>query len=248
MYAQILQEIGLTPNEAKIYETLLNDGELGVSSISLNSGIHRRSAYDAIDRLAEKGLIFPVLSKGENTYKAASPSKLLEIVRVKEDKLSAILPALEEQYNQKPRQQEISIYRGVEGIKNYLRDILKTGADLYSIGDTGFLFSEKIKNYTASFLVEIKSLEIKKKYIFPSASEHLGNQLDLKTLEYKFLPAGRLENSCITVFGNHVVSITVGEREEDIVLYVIIDPSLANGYRQMFEILWDSLLGVINNQ
>ncbi len=241
MYAQIFQEIGLTPNEAKIYETLISKGELKVSSISLNSGIHRRNAYDAIDRLVEKGLIFPVLSKGENTYKAASPSKLLEIVRDRENKLSAILPALEEQYNQSPRTQEAFIYRGLEGVKNYFKDILKTGSDLYMIGGAGFLFEPSQQSLVNGFLGEAETLGLKEKWIFYLEQKEKAEQLFRNKEDYKFFSAGKIPATSISIFGDHVVSIVTGEKEKDITLYVTIDKKLADGYRQIFETLWESL-------
>ncbi|NMC51367.1 hypothetical protein GYA54_01395 [Candidatus Kuenenbacteria bacterium] len=242
MYSQIFQEIGLTPNEAKIYETLLNEGALNVSSVSLNSGIHRRNAYDAIDRLVEKGLIFPVLSKEENTYKAASPSKLLEIIRAKENKLSAILPALEEQYHKNPRKQEIFVYRGLEGVKNYLRDILKTGADLYTIGSAGFLFNEKIKSFVNSFHLEAEAIGLKEKHILNSIQKDIffeGSKISADSC--KFLPEGKASDMSINIFGDHIVSVVEGENEKDLALYVIIDNNLAKGYQQIFDILWATL-------
>jgi len=64
MHRQILEEIGLSPNEAKIYETLLSSGEVGVSDISLKANVHRRNVYDALNRLVEKGLVYRILQKG----------------------------------------------------------------------------------------------------------------------------------------------------------------------------------------
>lgn len=242
MYSQIFQEIGLTPNEAKIYETLLNEGELNVSSVSLSSGIHRRNVYDAIDRLVEKGLIFPVLSKGENTYKAANPSKLLEIVRAKENKLAVILPALEEQYNKSPRKQEVFIYRGLEGAKNYLKDILKTGADLYTIGSAGFLFNEKLKGFVKSFRLEKQTLGIKEKYIFSNSLKNKISEIEKNSsLDYRFLPENKVNDISVNIFGDHVVSVVESENDNGLTLYVTIDDKLASGYRQIFETLWSSL-------
>ena len=60
----IYQSLGISPNEAKIYESLVESGEAGVSDISVSAKIHRRNAYDAIYRLIDKGLIFEILSKG----------------------------------------------------------------------------------------------------------------------------------------------------------------------------------------
>jgi sugar-specific transcriptional regulator TrmB len=51
MYTEIFEEIGLTPSEAKIYEILLAEKEIGVSEISLKAKVHRRNVYDALNRL-----------------------------------------------------------------------------------------------------------------------------------------------------------------------------------------------------
>ena len=54
VYQETFEGIGLSPNEAKIYETLVEHGELGVSEIATRSQIHRRNAYDAIRRLIDR--------------------------------------------------------------------------------------------------------------------------------------------------------------------------------------------------
>lgn len=58
MNLAILEGLGLSPNEAKIYETLVLRGESSVSDIAVAAKIHRRNAYDAIERLIDKGLCF----------------------------------------------------------------------------------------------------------------------------------------------------------------------------------------------
>jgi len=45
MFEQILQKLGLSPNEAKIYETLLSLGSANVSTIAVKSKVHRRNVY-----------------------------------------------------------------------------------------------------------------------------------------------------------------------------------------------------------
>ena len=52
-----LEKAGLTKIESKVYLSLLDLGPSLAGQISKHSGIHRRSVYDALDRLAEKGLI-----------------------------------------------------------------------------------------------------------------------------------------------------------------------------------------------
>ncbi len=71
----ILQEMGLSGNEARIYLSLLEEGKALVSTISKSTGIHRRNVYDSLNRLIEKGLVFQLHSKRESIYQAVRPSR-----------------------------------------------------------------------------------------------------------------------------------------------------------------------------
>ena len=92
MNQQILEELGLSPNEARIYESLIESGESSISDISVKAKIHRRNAYDVMQRLINKGLCFQILSRGENTYNAVDPDKLTELLAEKQENLERILP------------------------------------------------------------------------------------------------------------------------------------------------------------
>ena len=245
MYLGILQDLGLTPNEAKIYQTLLEVGELGVGVISTKSKVHRRNVYDTLDRLIEKGLVFQILNKGENIYKAVDPAKLLELIKEKENNFKKILPALQKQFEAKPSYQEAYLYRGVEGFKNYLRDILRLKQDVYFIGAKGLWFDPKLKVFLKSFLSEANRLGIKYHHIFDAeVKEQLPHVIETVGQPYKFFPANYSTQAACDIFGDHVVTFTglgPGEIDEDIVIHVLIDPVLADGYRTWFKFIWDHL-------
>src|SRR6185436_21043202 len=131
MYTEIFEDIGLSPNEAKIYETLLSAGEVGVSEISLKANVHRRNVYDALNRLVEKGLVFRIFQKGEHQFRAVTPDKLHEVLQAKQKTLSAILPDLHKLYASKPLTEAAYIYKGIEGYKNYRRDLARMAEDTY---------------------------------------------------------------------------------------------------------------------
>src|SRR5690348_5394049 len=131
MYSEIFEDIGLSPSEAKIYETLLSTEEMGVSDISLKAKVHRRNVYDALNRLIEKGLVFRIFQKGENHFRAVTPDKLAEIIDQKEQKLSRILPQLRTLYHREPIKEAAYIYKGLEGYKNYMRDMTRVAEDTY---------------------------------------------------------------------------------------------------------------------
>ena len=144
MYTELFQEIGLSPNEAKIYETLLNIGVSGVGDISTKANVHRRNVYDALQRLVQKGLVFTTFQKNENRYSAVDPNKLMELVREKQVHLAEVLPDLQKLYQREPPENAAYIYRGIEGYKNYRRDLLRVSQEYFFLGAKGLWLSPQI--------------------------------------------------------------------------------------------------------
>src|SRR3989344_1477489 len=110
-----LKELGLTNNESLIYSSLLKNGESAAGLISRLTGLHRRTVYDSIERLIEKGLISFIIKNNKKLFHAASPKRFLEIVKEKEEKLNNILPLMLSNYNAVKEEQEIYFYKGKEG-------------------------------------------------------------------------------------------------------------------------------------
>jgi len=245
MYNEIFEEIGLSPNEAKIYETLLSAKEIGVAEISLKANVHRRNVYDALNRLVEKGLVFRIFQKGEHQFRAVTPDKLYEVLREKEQKLSAILPKLRQLYASQPLQEAAFIYKGKEGYKNYLRDMARVAEDTYFLGAKGLWFTPWVeKQYLEDYQAAMKRKN--KKYFtlydyrvkekLPQAFKDVGG-------EYKILPKDYQAPGVTDVFGDHVVTFTsvdVGNFGEDGTVFVMIHPELAETYRTWFRLIWDS--------
>ena len=90
MHSEILEEIGLSPNEAKIYETLIRTGIVSINKLSVESNVHRRNVYDSLDKLVKKGLVSEEIVSGHRFVRAIDPSRLLDIVREKEAKVKVL--------------------------------------------------------------------------------------------------------------------------------------------------------------
>ena len=151
----------MSPNEGKIYETLLERGESSVSDIATKAGIHRRNVYDAIQRLIDKGLVFQILSPSENSYNAVDPDKLIELLKEKEDALNKAMPELKKKFGERLAPEEAYIYRGYEGQKNVWRDILRVGQDSYFIGAKGSWFDPHLDAGRDAFFREANRKKIK---------------------------------------------------------------------------------------
>ncbi len=245
MYQSILEGLGLSPNEAKIYETLVELGESTVSDVAVAAKIHRRNAYDAMERLINKGLCFQIFSTKENHYNAVDPDKLTEILADKQQQLADTLPHLKKKFNARYAPEEAYIYRGLEGQKNIWRDLLRIGQDSYFIGAKAGWFDPRLESSRTAFFKEANRKKIKFIQLFdnevkaqlPDFPKHFpGN------LQYRFLPKKYSTNSAIHVFGDYVITytgLTIGKIDDSLVFFVIHSKDLAESYRKWFWYMWE---------
>lgn len=242
MYAEVLKEVGLSPNEAQIYETLLERGELTVPEIATRANIHRRNAYDAINRLAEKGFVLPVLGRGDNRYTAVDPVKLREILNEKQQRLDLVLPEMQKLFKHHRTDESTYIYKGIEGYKNFLGDMLQVGDDVYTIGAKGAWTDQRLLQYSESFWLEAKRKGMKFYTVFDeSAKDYARGLSKYKNVTSRILAPQYSSNSAIDIYGNRVVMQRAGQHgvlPEDITLFMLVSRDLAESYRTWFKLIW----------
>lgn len=243
MYTEMFQQLGLVKNEARIYETLLREGKSPVGHIAVKSQVHRRNVYDTLNRLMEKGLVFEIVETKENQYEAVDPQKLMDLLDEKKQRLQKAMPQLELLYKSTPHKEEIYFYKGPEGWKNYMRDILKQGQTAYFIGAKGGWLDERVKHFFPNFEKKAQKAGIEYYHLFdhevkkecPQIIPHIGKN-------YKFLPKGYSTPAAIDIFGDHVNIIAgmhVGGLNEEFTLTVIVNPLIADAFRTWFQFMWD---------
>lgn len=244
-YQELLQTLGLAKNEARIYETLVRKGNSSVSFISEKSSVHRRNVYDSLNRLIEKGLVIEIVDAKENIYQAVEPRKLQEILAEKTKALDSALPSLDKLYFSTPSEYRVQTYRGKEGWKQYMRDILQVGAPFYSIAAQGAWLDERVKGFVPGFLEQIKKNELEMYHLFDyEVKENNHSILQHVGKHYKFLPKRYATSSGIDIFGDRVNIMhhqylgQVGETDE-IIFTVIQNQNLADSFRVWFQYMWD---------
>jgi len=246
MYENTLESIGLSPNEARIYETLLSLGKSSVSQIAVKTNIHRRNIYDTVNRLMEKGLVFQIFQKNENIYEAVDPDKLMELIGEKEQKLKKILPDLHKSYKKNPSEEIAFIYKGVEGFKNYMRDLVRVGKTTYFIGAKALWFTPNVPEY---FLTNFKKEMARKKVEYYTIFDHVVKEkmpdyISQVGGNYKIFPKEYSTPGVCDIFGDYVVtfnSVDVGNFGEDNTIFVMRNEKLAENFRIWFKFMWDNL-------
>ncbi|OGL61154.1 hypothetical protein A2752_01760 [Candidatus Uhrbacteria bacterium RIFCSPHIGHO2_01_FULL_46_23] len=242
---EIYKSLGFSPNEWRMYETLLERGESTVSEIATVGKIHRRNAYDAMRRLLDKGLCFQVLTPGESHYNAVDPDKLLELLTEKRQRLEEVLPVLKKKFHERRVEEEAYIYRGLEGLKNVWREVLRVGEESYFIGAKGAWFDNRLTVSRKRFFQEARKKKIKFIQLFDHEVKikmpHFARQFPAP-LKYRYLPKKYSTESGIHIFGDYVITHTgldvIGRIDENVVFFVLKSKKLADSYRTWFWCIW----------
>ena len=231
MDEKFLQDAGLTIIESRVYLTILGLGAELAGVIARKSGIHRRSVYDAIDRLIEKGLVSYIVKNNRRCYEATNPNRLLEIVKEKEDRLSHLLPKLQEKYKSSKEKKQTLFFQGRDGLKAVFQDHLEAGAkEILVIAASDFreVVSEFFfKKYDA----ERKRQKIKQKIIYNSKKE----KIKIPLCEIKYLQQEYDSPLSMAIYANRVAMVLWARTPYAI---LIKDKEIADSYRNYFNVLW----------
>ena len=243
VYIDILRQVGLAKNEAQIYETLLSEGESTAGHIAVKSHVHRRNVYDSLKGLISWGLIFEVPGAKETTYTALPPDRLLDIIQERKDMLAQVMPELQEVYTATSHRHEVYIYRGAEGWKNYMRDMLRIEKDGYYIGAKGGWLDERVKNFFPYFIEEAKKKNIKFHHLFDYEVQfQIKEILPYVGSDYRFLPEGFSAPGAIDLFGDQVnllSDVKFGRHGTEISFIVIVNKDIAEAFRTWYQFMWD---------
>ncbi|MBI2572726.1 hypothetical protein HYV86_02610 [Candidatus Woesearchaeota archaeon] len=244
MYEKFFQEVGLSPNEAKIYEALVDLGEASVNTISIKTNVNRSNVYDAMERLVEKGLCAGVTIEGQKHFKAAHPRRILELLKEKQELVEKILPDLTKRFETQNKEEEVYFYRGMEGYKNYMFDILKEKKTYYCIGGKGMWFDPRLEFFRIKFDRERQKSKIKFRHIFDEeVKKKAPSPLDFEKNEYHFLPKKYCSKLTVEFFGDYTVIYTgqeYGKLKEKPTLFVLKSKEIADGFKKIFEFMWDN--------
>jgi sugar-specific transcriptional regulator TrmB len=227
---ETLKEIGLSESESQIYLTLLKKGEISVAEISQISGLHRTNIYDCLEKLKEKGFVSYLLKNNKQAYRASEPNIILDYFKEKENKISRIIPELNKLKESIKEKVSVEIFKGEEGLKTALRDILKDKQEVIGYNISGQLrkFMPKFSEY---YFIEQEKHKIKHRFIYTIGTP----KPPTKYYEIKFLPK-EYSNPTITLcYGGKILNLIF---EPEMIAIRIKSNQLAEAQKKHFNLLW----------
>lgn len=246
MNTQILEEIGLTKTEIKIYLALLKLGQTTTTHIVREAGIHASKVYEFLDKLIQKGLVSYVMKSNKKHFSAAEPEFLKEFLKEKqreildqEKEIDKVLPQLKAIRKSGEDMIKSEIYEGLRGIKSIYEKIfstLKKGETQYIIG------APRIANeLIEGFLLEWHKKRIKKgikcKYIYDGNVKDYGKvRAEMPLTDVRYLPKKMVSPVWIEIFKDCVV---IGHiKGYNAVLFLMQDKEIAKSYLDYFKLIW----------
>lgn len=244
---KILQEIGFTESESKVYLALLRMGESSSKGKIIDeSKIAPSKIYHILGKLIDKGLVSTITKSNVKYFSASNPSRIKEyiknkinIIKEKEKQVDEILPKLGKYYNKIKEKTTAEVFLGWKGMEtayDSLLDETKRNKEVYILGASEGENKEKTKRFFEKYSAKAKLKKINIKIIFNEKSrnyvESIEKEINIR-LNKKFLTKTTPVEIAIT---KNVSAIVILKEEPIIVL--IRDKETSESFISYFEELW----------
>ncbi len=236
MDISILEEIGLSNTEVKVFLALLGLGESKAIEIIRKSKLQSSSMYNALNHLIEKGFVAYIKKHKIKYYKCSDPETILKYLELKKSEFLRILPELKEK-QKKVEKEGVEFYKSYKGIKTLFLELLKDGkkGDIYR----SIAFEEKEEYIKASekLFAAAKSLVKEKKIITKVIThEKTRKPKDKKTktiFNKRYVDFPLLPNTLI--FKDKTAIISWTDEPSGILIH---SKDIAEKYSKFFDHLW----------
>jgi hypothetical protein len=188
----------------------------------------------------KKGLVSYVIKNSKKFFIAAEPEKMKEYLneemdKIKEnkEKLNSILPQLSAMAAFPKTATKVEVFEGKEGLKVFLRDIMKSAKEVLVTGIDDSRYEEALPVFMSKYFKELKSRNIKERVI--TADRPGIFQFKTAVTAYRFLPEKEFNPTNTFIYKNKV-AIVIWDFPPIVIR--MENKNLARTYKEHFEHLW----------
>ncbi len=237
MDTQILEDIGLTNAEIKVYLALLELGTSTAGPILDKTSLQNSVVHMTLNKLIEKGLVSFIKEGKRNHYQATNPKHIIEYINEKREKFESILPELLTKQKLSKEKPEVTTFRNIKGIKELLYELLEAGGtEHHTLGSTNrslMMGDEWWINYHKKRV----SKGIKAKLIFNESLKYWKAEKRYTKAEVRYTKMG-FEPLTETIIRYNKIGIIIWtDKPIGILIYNKI---AAESYDKFFEFMWNS--------
>ncbi|MBI2549500.1 hypothetical protein HYW21_09230 [Candidatus Woesearchaeota archaeon] len=245
MDQKLLQEIGLTTGETKVYLALLHLGETKTGPLAKEAQVSSSKVYKILDRLMKKGLA-GYMTKGKIKYfTGVEPKRILDYIEEREKELQRkkelvkqIIPQLEIEQQLADKRTKATLYEGFKAISNFYRQILSElkASDHYFV--LGAQYGEEMPGVRA-FFHNYHTQRIKKKIkVKMLANFGTRDNLEPPTFVYadvRFLPEYLVPKMTVVFYRNKTFIFFLTKNPQG---FLLESEEVTKSFKIYFETLW----------
>lgn len=243
MNEQLLEEIGLTKGEIKVYLTLLKLGDTTTGKIIDEAQISSGKIYEILEKLIKKGLVSYTIHEKTKHFSAASPNRILDYlhekeknIKEKEQEFMKELPSLLSIEKAGKKEYETNLFKGIKGIHTAIFEALEDLTGKEEVLAMGII-SHKKEEYNLLWQRWHKERINKKiicKAIFSDKkASYFKIFKKMRFTEVKFLIG--ITPSAIDIMGKRVLIFTYGDEPSCL---SIKNSEIAESLTSFFQTLW----------
>jgi len=236
---EVLEELGLSSAEAKIYLTLLETGSTKAGPIIKKTGFHRGTTYQVLQRLKEKGLVSTIIKGKKQFFEATDPERFMDVLKERETKFKEVLPQLKAKLNASKSKQEVNVYSGKKGIRTVLdRMMQELGQNgvYYDFGVPG-AFRKIMGSYWDLWQRRKRKQKIKSYVIFNEQIKKTNPKLLQDYYGRARFHPKEYPSTTDTMIYKDVVILFIWTSKPPIAV-VIKDQENAESYKNQFKLMW----------
>lgn len=234
---EILENIGLTKGEIKIYLALLELGQTTAGPIRKKTKVQNSVVHLCLNSLIEKSLVNYVKKGRKKFYTATKPENILTFIEEKKRRVEEMIPTLLEKQKEQARY-DVSVYEGEKGFKAVQEDLLRElrSKDEFLVLGAPKEAQERFETYFQDFHKRRIRKRVELRIIYKKdAKEYVAKRNRLKFTQAKYLNEKLLTPMWTTVYNNKTILFVAG----DIFLSIVIEnKTIADNFREFFELVW----------
>jgi len=256
MVSEFLASIGLQEKEIRLYILLQRLGTQPTSALARHVRLSRSTAYSALKRLEERGLVSETKNRGVQFFTALEATQLLQYVEdqmqqlvERKDQAKAVIAQMESLKNPLTQRPRVEVFSGVDGARLAMRKTLGCKSrtilaftSLFDLTDRlGERFLKEYMRQRVKSRVKMKIIRTEEKYMQALKSQanpqtYASSKKELR--EVKCMPDDLGFSLGMYLFDDTIVIIS--SKDENFAL-VIVSPCVARLFRGMFTMLWKLL-------
>jgi sugar-specific transcriptional regulator TrmB len=246
MNNELLISLGLTQDEASIYNVLLEGGFMPARTVATRASLGRPLTYKILDDLIVKGVVEKKDTGGKvSLFAPVHPRELEKLIEKKKNDINTAKRALDEslgsmisKYNLFIGKPNVQFFEGLEGIMKVALDSVSSTTDICSFVDTDVVL-EKYPDLNKQYVSKRLDNNVKKKIISTDSPilREVAKNDDKNFTEQRIVKQKIHFATVVMIYDNKVSFITLDPNKN--IGIIIEDPDIYKTNLAIFNYIWD---------